>query len=193
MENLLGIGCLIYAIYLAISKRLPYRKEVMLKKGTENTCLKIEIIAFICLFLVFEMMYLISFFIRGSIILGIFSIIGGSLLINVTNSNKVFQTSTKYKTGCAFTIIGGGLMSIACILLYISFFYKNQPSNELRSGEFNSKAIYYDYGDDKSEQVDDSIKNKVSLLRELKNKGEINDQEFRDMLMDLIKRKEEQD
>ena len=50
MENLLGIGCLIYAIYLAISKRLPYRKEVMLKKGTENTCLKIEIIAFICLF-----------------------------------------------------------------------------------------------------------------------------------------------
>ena len=32
MENLLGIGCLIYAIYLAISKRLPYRKEVMLKK-----------------------------------------------------------------------------------------------------------------------------------------------------------------
>ncbi len=127
------------------------------------------------------------------IILGIFSIIGGSLLINVTNSNKVFQTSTKYKTGCAFTIIGGGFMSIACILLYISFFYKNQPSNELRSGEFNSKAIYYDYGDDKSEQVDDSIKNKVSLLRELKNKGEINDQEFRDMLMDLIKRKEEQD
>ena len=75
MENLLGIGCLIYAIYLAISKRLPYRKEVMLKKGTENTCLKIEIIAFICLFLVFEMMYLISFFIRGSTILGIFYLI----------------------------------------------------------------------------------------------------------------------
>ena len=75
MGNLLGIGCLIYAIYLAISKKLPYRKEVMLKKGTENTCLKIEIIAFICLFLVFEMMYLISFFIRGSIILGIFYLI----------------------------------------------------------------------------------------------------------------------
>lgn len=128
------------------------------------------------------------------IVLGVFSLIGGILLLNVTSANKVFQTSTKYKAGCAFTIIGGALLSIACILLYISFCYKNKPSSELRSGEIKSDAVNYDHEENISaHESDDAIKRKISVLRELKNKGEINDQEFRDMLMDLIKRKEEQD
>lgn len=97
MESMFGIGCLIYAMYLAISKRLPYRKEIMLKNDTKDTCLKIEIIAFICLFLIFEIMYLISFYIREPVFLGIFYLILIVAIWNIKEKSESKLYKERYK------------------------------------------------------------------------------------------------
>lgn len=173
-----AIGCIFAGIILATTT--GYFGEALTGMGMAIPNINIPREAFIAMGVVIAIM-------------GVLSLIGGILLLQVTGANKVFQTSSgKYKAGCALTIIGGGLVSIACLLLYISFFYKNVPSSELRSGEFNNEAIVYDYGDGSSaHESDEAVKRKIDVLRQLKNKGEINDQEFKDMLIEIIKRKEQ--
>ena len=90
--------------------------------------------------------------------------------------------------GCALTIIGGGFFSVASLLLYISFFFKNQPAAELRSGEFNQHT---EYDDDNPYDEDYETKRKISLLRELKSKGAISDNQFKEMLLNVISKKEQ--
>ena len=173
-----AIGCIFAGIILATTT--GYFGEALTGMGMAIPNINIPREAFIAMGVVIAIM-------------GVLSLIGGILLLQVTGANKVFQTSSgKYKAGCALTIIGGGLVSIACLLLYISFCYKNVPSGELRSGEFNNEAIVYDYGDGSSaHESDEAVKRKINVLRQLKNKGEINDQEFKDMLIEIIKRKEQ--
>ena len=173
-----AIGCIFAGIILATTT--GYFGEALTGMGMAIPNINISREAFIAMGVVIAIM-------------GVLSLIGGILLLQVTGANKVFQTSSaKYKAGCALTIIGGGLVSIACLLLYISFCYKNTPSSELRSGEFNNEAIVYDYGDGSSaHESDEAVKRKIDVLRQLKNKGEINDQEFKDMLIEIIKRKEQ--
>lgn len=173
-----AIGCIFAGIILATTT--GYFGEALTGMGMAIPGINIPREAFIAMGVVIAIM-------------GVLSLIGGVLLLQVTGANKIFQTSSgKYKAGCALTIIGGGLVSIACLLLYISFCYKNVPSSELRSGEFNNEAMVYDYGDVSSaHESDEAVKRKINVLRQLKNKGEISDQEFKDMLIEIIKRKEQ--
>lgn len=123
------------------------------------------------------------------VVLSVASIIGGILLLQVTGSGRVFKNTTaKYRAGCALTIIGGAFFSVASLLLYISFFFKNQPAAELRSGEFNQHT---EYDDDNPYDEDYETKRKISLLRELKSKGAISDNQFKEMLLNVISKKEQ--
>ena len=126
------------------------------------------------------------------IVLSICSLAGGIILIKKTSPDKPFETSSgAYKWGCALTIIGGMLLSIAAILLYISFAFKNTTARELRSGEFNEAVLKYDPIYDDAIETDEDVKKRLEVLRKMKQNGSLTDDECREMLFDIIDKKKQ--
>ena len=119
------------------------------------------------------------FILAGSlIVLGVFSLVGAVLLfISISDPVLFSQKKGIYISGCIFNIIGGTLLSLSNIFLYISFAFKtvNNGSEE----EFDPH---------KQNDSNDSLqlKEKIENLRKLKDNGEISEQEFTKKLFEIL-------
>ena len=103
-----------------------------------------------------------------SLLLGVCGVAGGALLL----SNKGDRRS--YIAGCTLVIIGAGGLSICAILLYIAFSIQDKP--------------YVVVQPEPQPQNDAKIKEKMELLRQMRANGEITEEEFKQMMFELIKK-----
>ncbi len=100
----------------------------------------------------------------------------GAMLLTFSIANNQLNQKL-YIAGAIFTILAG-VISIPSILIYVSFGIKDidntTTSNENKN---NSNEV-------------DSIERKIKLLRDLKNRKEISEEEFKRLLSDIIEKKE---
>ena len=122
------------------------------------------------------------------VIMAIFAILaltGGILLLkSVSDPAKFAEKRGKYVGGAVCTIIAACGFSIAAILLYISFGLKDEayePSQ--KNGEFVEVKP-----EQTSSMSDEQIKSQMEVLREMKERGEITNEEFKEMMFELIKK-----
>lgn len=119
------------------------------------------------------------------LVLGLCSFVGGILLLK-SRSQKVSNSSGLYKGGCALVIVGGLGLGLQSILLYIAFASNGQRFEpEFNDGYLNenSTSINQHPCDYKMCNVEEQIK----LLRDMKQRGEISDDEFKKEMFDIIK------
>lgn len=129
----------------------------------------------------------------GELALGV---IAGSLLLISTRNKGIHFEKNKWVfwAGFILTVIMG-FTSIAAILLYISFGYNNYAVSEFK--EERANRTYSDYDGTVFEETpagnfsasankEEGIKSKIDQLRELRDNGEITEEEFKKMLMKLF-------
>lgn len=114
-------------------------------------------------------------------LLAIVNLVGGILLLCSVSSDKIEQRKGMFITGAVFTIIGSGAVGVSAILLYIAFALSDDPKPEVVPAPSVQPQPKVEDGNEK-------IKNKLEILREMKQKGEITEQEFHDMVLDLLKK-----
>ena len=123
-------------------------------------------------------------------LLGICSITGGSLLLKFISPKN--QNSTKrikyYKCGCGLTIAGALGLSLATILLYISFGMKETTANAYFNDSEVNSIQSNPATNAQQQQQDEHIKKQIEILRDMKAKGEISDEEFKAIMFDIIKK-----
>ncbi len=109
------------------------------------------------------------------LILAICSLTGGILLIK--NKNR-----TQYAWGATLTIIGSGFVSLAAILLYISMALVDREYYYVQEPPLTSER--------KSEEKmdDERLKRQIEVLRQMRLRGEITNDEFKEMMFELIKK-----
>lgn len=116
------------------------------------------------------------------ILLSVSALVGGILLLkSLPFAGKTQKRRNMYITGCVFTIIGGLGLSLATIFLYVSFAFassnieqSSQPQNDAMSNSgYNSE---------------DKLKHQLDALRSMRERGEITDEEFKKLMLELIKK-----
>lgn len=124
------------------------------------------------------------------ILLGICSMLGGLFLIKFLLPK--YQNSTKrikyYKWGCGLTIAGALGLSLATILLYISFGMKETTANAYFNDSEVNSIQSNPATNAQQQQQDENIKKQIEILRDMKAKGEITDEEFKTIMFDIIKK-----
>lgn len=117
--------------------------------------------------------------------LGICSLAGGVLLLKFCAGNTKNPVA-RYKAGCALVIIGGLGLGLQSILLYIAF----ATSGQRFEPEFNEEKLHDDsysqYGDGAGRESK-SMESQLKILRDMKARGEITDEEFKKVMFDIIR------
>lgn len=119
------------------------------------------------------------------IVLGMCSLFGGILLLKSRKDASVVSLR-RYKAGCTLVIIGGCGLGLQSILLYIAFATKGSTFEP----EFNDQAIEDDVKPTSTSQPSESknaTEHQIKLLREMRDRGEISSEEFKEIMFDIIK------
>lgn len=123
------------------------------------------------------------------LIMGMCSLAGGVMLLKSRRQNSP-ASSKYYKVGCGLVIAGGLGLGLQSILLYIAFASNGQRFEaEFHEDELNDNVSQNDrtYVQTSSRQASDSVERQIKLLREMKERGEITDDEFKQMMFDIIR------
>lgn len=121
------------------------------------------------------------------LVLGLCSLAGGVMLLKWRKQNSM-SSSTLYKVGCGLVIAGGLGLGLQSILLYIAFASNGQRFDpEFHEDTLNENGEHATYVQTSSRHESDSIERQIKLLREMKERGEISDDEFKQMMFDLIR------
>lgn len=116
------------------------------------------------------------------ILLGACSLIGGVLLLRMTKAKNSRRT---YKAGCTLVILGGLGIGFQSILLYIAFATNSQiGAAEHQNDYVNNNTSSYTTHTSNDNGI---VERQIQLLRQMRDRGEINDEEFKKMMFDLIK------
>ena len=123
-------------------------------------------------------------------ILAICSITGGSLLLKFISpkNQKSPKLASFYKAGCVLVIIGAMGLSLSALLLYISFGMKETTANAYFNDSEVNSIQSNPATNAQQQQQDENIKKQIEILRDMKAKGEITDEEFKAIMFDIIKK-----
>ena len=117
------------------------------------------------------------------LLFAVFALTGGILLLQSVSVPEKFTAKRKrFITGSVFTIIATGVVSIAAILLYVAFALKDEAPAQTAP----AAQTVVDVKPESSNQA--PIKGQMEALREMRDKGEITEEEFKQMMLDLIKK-----
>ncbi len=122
------------------------------------------------------------------LIFAILSMIGGIFLLKCNSQNKL------YIPGAVLTIIGAGGLSLSAILLYVSFAIKDDPgvmvtpSQQQNLTEQNLSEEKPISNEEKQKAKDAKLKSQMEILRNMKDKGEITQEEFKQLMFELLKK-----
>ncbi len=125
----------------------------------------------------------------------VFALTGGILLLqSVSDPNKFAAKRKRFITGSVFTIITTTPVSIASILLYVAFGLKDPvaapaaPAPAQAESEQNVVDVKPEEPQAQTNSNSGQIKTQMEILREMKERGEISNDEFKQMMLDLIKK-----
>lgn len=110
---------------------------------------------------------------------------GGILLLkSISDPYKFAERKSKFMAGAICTIIASCAVSIASILLYITFTLPDETQISSPSSTIDVRPTQ----SEKSNLSNEQIKTQMDILREMKERGEISNEEFKEMMFDLIKK-----
>lgn len=119
------------------------------------------------------------------VIFATLALVGGILLLKSVSDPNMFKNKKGLYTGGAIcTIIASGAIGLSAILLYISFALRDEPEVYAQPNTIDVQPGQ----SQKSNMSDEQIKSQMDVLREMKERGEISNEEFKEMMFELIKK-----